>query len=837
MIAALLALGSLPTPIFAADPGDTANTSQIQFASVVVNGITLTGPNSTAQRRGGQILVPVSAIAKSLGDTMAINASARTVNVRRQTGVIAELKGRIGQIREDGSLVLTISNAGEIVFTPNIEEFLLPVEIAAALFDVAIRYDADKNAVMVSRGESVTAAPRSTAGQRFADVYQVDYEYNLNRYSTGGSQNLALTATGRVADGRFRFTSNSSSSSLKSISLRNANFSLERPNGQRFVAGDVGTGAELQFMAANIRGGFASIPVGKTKITTFVGRTFSGDLAPPVEPGDEIVPVPRLRDRFKYDTAIYGIFATRSASMFGSKTTPATYSAGAMRFSNSQRNGDMIAGNINYSSSRFTLQSDVGFGRFAGSRVDGSRFTGTGAAVDLAGTFQVIDSISVQARYAYLGKNFLSPQAGSREPIDLKAAGITWSPAKWLSASFNASSSKRPGDHTQNNKYITAALSVTPGSGLPRFYFSHTQSSTSQIRSNAFSILNVSKDLRRMRVYFNATRIKNIGPASFNAQFGAAVSVNDRNSIEATQGMGSKGALNGQIDWRTSGLIKNKLSLSAGVGYSYSKTSGISPYERLSASVSLPRQTSLQVNYYQTELGPTVMVSLRGSLFKKREAQMFLDSPAAEMNSYGKVAGRVYQDVDQNGRFDAGVDKPQAEVKVRVDGNRYVVTDENGLYNFDSVIAGDHKVYLDLLSVRADLTLLDQAAQQTKLLPGSTGNYDFRLVRTGRIRGRVWFDQNENGKFDEGESPLADVRIVTASGRDTLTDSDGYFVIGDLPPGEHVLLIDEKTVPEKTISGTKPLAVQVFPGRETSDLNLSVVNVPAEVKRFPTKTN
>ena len=86
------------------------------------------------------------------------------------------------------------------------------------------------------------------------------------------------------------------------------------------------------------------------------------------------------------------------------------------------------------------------------------------------------------------------------------------------------------------------------------------------------------------------------------------------------------------------------------------------------------------------------------------------------------------------------------------------------------------------------------------------------------------------------ESPLADIRIVTASGRDTLTDSDGCFTIGDLAPGEHTLLIDERTLPEKTIAASRPVAVQVFAGRETGDVLLVAIPLPAEVRHFTSKT-
>jgi len=78
-----------------------------------------------------------------------------------------------------------------------------------------------------------------------------------------------------------------------------------------------------------------------------------------------------------------------------------------------------------------------------------------------------------------------------------------------------------------------------------------------------------------------------------------------------------------------------------------------------------------------------MLMSVRGSLFRKRHAAAFLDAPASEMNAYGEVNGRVYQDVNGNGQFDANVDKPQPGVNVRVDGNRYVVSDENGMYRFE----------------------------------------------------------------------------------------------------------------------------------------------------------
>jgi hypothetical protein len=91
---------------------------------------------------------------------------------------------------------------------------------------------------------------------------------------------------------------------------------------------------------------------------------------------------------------------------------------------------------------------------------------------------------------------------------------------------------------------------------------------------------------------------------------------------------------------------------------------------------------------------------------------------------------------------------------------------------------------------------------------------------------------NENGRLDEGEQPLADVRVVTGSGRDTLTDEKGYFIIGDLPPGEHILLLDERTIPARTRSAAGSQTVNVTAGDETVAA-FPVTSIPDQVKRFP----
>jgi hypothetical protein len=316
------------------------------------------------------------------------------------------------------------------------------------------------------------------------------------------------------------------------------------------------------------------------------------------------------------------------------------------------------------------------------------------------------------------------------------------------------------------------------------------------------------------------------------------VRVKEHHSVQGSQSFGSGGTYGGSFDYLTSSFFSKRITFGAGFNYSYSN-SKLTTAERFLATIQLPRKQALQFTYVQTPNGPQIMAQLSGPLFTSRRAEAAITAPLAEFNSLGAFYGRVYQDINLNGKFDPSVDKPQANVQIRVDGSYFTTSDANGEFKIENVKSGEHTVYLDLLSVRADLTLLSGAQQAATLYPGRDSIVDFRLVRTGRIKGLVWIDSDGNGKMDEGEQPLADVRIVTGSNRDTLTDAQGEFVLGDLPPGEHVLLIDEKTLPENTRSAAGSVQVVVKAGTETGSISLPVIVKPVEVniKRFSPNTS
>ena len=810
-----------PAPI-RTDPQETS--------VILVNERALAGPNSAAQLRGGRLFLPIATIAKALGDTFSSDSVERTVTIRRQNGTLAVFNAPLNEVREHGAVVLTLSGTADLVFSPNPDELMLPAEIVAALLDVTIRRD-QANAIIVSR-KGIPAETIRTGDKHVPwELFQIEYDYNYNRYISSNEHNLVLRGMGRVGDARLSFIANSSMGVTHHSSrptLQGGTVRLDRPNGQSFVGGEFGTGTEVEFLSAAVRGGLVHLPLAGVQLDVFGGQTTSGifenaELASRSN-ADNFSPL-----TFRYDTPVFGAIVTNASQ--SQRQSNFILSGGGMHFGGSKRQGDILASGLKYTSGHNRVQADAAVGHFSENRA-ANQTTGNDVAINLAGSYNLTDQLLVQGRYAYVGPKFLGPQSGQHEPTNLFAANVSWQPRRWFNAALSGSTATKPGRVGQFNRYVSASFNLIPNNALPSLFVSHTQSGTTQLRSSAFTLVAAKKKFNHWIGFFNGSRVKTFGAAAYNAQFGANIRISDSNTLEVSQSVGSQGLLSGLATWQVSNLFRNRVSLSGGLGYTRSNSAPLYMSEHLTASVKLPRTTTLQFSYLHMQTGTTALVSLHGLFFSSKRAERVLNDPAADFNSYGSVYGRVYQDINLNGRFDLGIDHAQANVRVRVDGSRYVVSDIDGNFRIDSVAKGEHSVYLDLLSLRADLTLLDNTHQTITLDSRHDVVVDFRVVRTGRISGVVWFDANENGRMDEGEQPLPDVRVVTSSGRDTLTDDKGYFIIGDLPPGEHILFLDEKTLPDQTRSGAGSQTIKVTAANETTTI-FPVTALPDQIKKFP----
>ncbi|MCK4531021.1 MAG: DUF11 domain-containing protein [Candidatus Marinimicrobia bacterium] len=68
----------------------------------------------------------------------------------------------------------------------------------------------------------------------------------------------------------------------------------------------------------------------------------------------------------------------------------------------------------------------------------------------------------------------------------------------------------------------------------------------------------------------------------------------------------------------------------------------------------------------------------------------------------------------------------------------------------------------------------------------------------GLIFGKVFYDLNNNHLHDKGELTLKDVEIITEEGIRVITDEYGKYSIPNVRMGDHVLRVNEATLPENT---------------------------------------
>jgi len=799
--------------------------AQENFTGIMVDERKLAGPFSLGKRIGNRTFVPVNGVARALGDTVTVFPSARLVKVQRQTGVVAEFSAELNQVRENGVVVLTVTNTADIVFAADPEELMLPIEIVGPLLGVSILVDEAQGEIRISRAESLldTTAPPGTSHGGL-DLYHSEYAYHISTNAGLIFQNLNTTSSGRLGDGRFDFQSSLAEGTGQITPLwQSGTFTFTRPRGQRFTAGNFGTGMDLQFMSAAMLGGWWEQPVGNARVKTFAGRIRSQ--LPPLLPN---VPAPAPSDYIAYNTTVAGSYVTFGP---GRDSLPRVFHAGSvggLYFSGPSRRGSFVTGSWRQHGGRNHLQADVAAGRFSGWQTDSQPVDGLGAAFDISNSYDVSRKLTLQARAAYLTNNFLLPQASSVYAGGLFSGGAHWRAQPWLSGSLTASSVQRQSTTIGPENVLSSNVAFSRPGKLPNILLSHSHGISGTRTTN--TIVNVQKDLRRLSAFALFTRTHSLITSDttpvMNVTFGGGMRINPLSALQISQSFGSGGTLYGSVDYQRAQLFGKNISVGLGLGYNRGTTFDL--IERFNTSIRLPAEQSLQFSYANTTGGAQIAASLTGPLWRNRPE--LASASVAELRDFSNLQGLVYEDVDLNARFDAAVDKPVPDVRLRLDSVVLVTSDSAGRYRLEGLRLGPHSLELDLLSVRADLTILDPAGQHTILQRGQDARLDFRVVRTGGLSGFVWLDEDEDGNFDPSEQPLVDVRVLNASGRDTLTNPDGSFLLGDLPPGEHTVTVDEKSLPPGVQSTVSSWLATVRPAAVERSGKFPAKKKPVEIK-------
>ncbi|HXG44202.1 MAG TPA: hypothetical protein VNJ71_05510 [Gemmatimonadales bacterium] len=153
----------------------------------------------------------------------------------------------------------------------------------------------------------------------------------------------------------------------------------------------------------------------------------------------------------------------------------------------------------------------------------------------------------------------------------------------------------------------------------------------------------------------------------------------------------------------------------------------------------------------------------------------------------GGVAGRVYLDLNANGRFDTG-DRPVPDVRVVV-GQTWSLSDSAGVYRvWDLVPFEPALVTVDSTSVRSPLWVPAFATASVEPSPNRYRELDIPLAPGGVIEGRVV--RAATGGAAPGGVVLVLTEQATGETRTLTTFSDGTFYAMGVRPGAWELAVD-----------------------------------------------
>ncbi len=190
----------------------------------------------------------------------------------------------------------------------------------------------------------------------------------------------------------------------------------------------------------------------------------------------------------------------------------------------------------------------------------------------------------------------------------------------------------------------------------------------------------------------------------------------------------------------------------------------------------------------------------------------YFNALTAQISVAGSIAGRTYNDNNNNGFFDTG-DTPATGLTITLcDANFVTITtqavDGNGQYSFGNLSSATYNVKFPTLSGDKPLT----TASPINVILGNGENITdvnagFYLAATppsaGSIAGRTYNDNNNNGFFDTGDTPATGLTI-TLCDADFITittqagDGNGQYSFGNLSAATY-------NVKFPTLSGDKPL--------------------------------
>lgn len=793
---------------------------------ITVTGRVVVSPAGPPQLRAGRLFLPAHSLAQELGDQLALQPDGRLSARLSHTGELRAFDPRTGEVTREGLTLVVLTDIADVVLPARVEDVFLPGEILTWLLDVSLQIVGDS--VEIRRGPPPVSI--TTTGRQLPfGLGELRYAQSLDFFGGRYAESFRLNAEGFLLDGTLRGSLELTGGSGGAfVNFLRGGAVWERPGEQRWYAGDSSLGLRFRHLNLPIRGLQWEQPWEEGRFTFFGGGGLSSSRG-----------AARGFTLQQYETLLVGALydstrARETRSGFG-------YGLGLLHFAAAERRGTSFVSRFTYADRRHRLEGDAALGFFRRG-LEAEREKGGSFAFEVRDTITLSPRALLFVNAVHFGNDFASPQVnetfGGRQSFSLGSSSEPLARLRLSGNYVHTRLTREPGQSSNQYTY-TAGYAPSPW-WLPEasIYQSLNNALTT---TNTFN-LHLVRQINRWRPFYTFSRISMPLSSIHTNALGATLQLDKYGMVSINESSSSGGHHAGLAQWSAPALYRGWVQVNVGGGYIHQPIEGEPDEPRTrfvftsSAMARLPREQRLQFSFNNTGFDKTVRILVTGPAFRRRDlaSQLAPYNPLARAVT-GSVAGRAYLDRNLNAAFDPAVDEPIADVRVFLDSGAMIRSDELGAFRFTQVPPGERRLRVDLLTVPADLFLLDPAERPLTLPVRSQVVTDLRFVQTGRVRGLAFYDTNQNGQWDPEENPAPDLRLLCTCGRETFTTTDGTFFLGDIFPGEASLFFDAQFLPPGFRADPPRQMIVVQPGQEVVNVQFRLLVVPRAVEEqvFP----
>jgi hypothetical protein len=833
--------------------------AQVLQPTLSVNG----NPLVTARpvtRIGEEWFLPLIPIAEALGIDVSISADTMSLRAQRRDGTQVAYDGRTGEIRSGYVLVGYVKNYRQVQLAGSREEVLFPLSGVVALLGVDIEEDSTRGILLIdgTRQALQGQAPAPPA----VSVTNLSYDYGLTTNIKDYSQFLSLRGAGmtRIAGLKGNVLL-SRYPGQPVLNFNQGTLEMDFSGARKLFLGDQGAYSGIDALTNIVRGVGVETPLRRYQFNLYGGQSVSAAFG-------------SLGGGFRrYDTSIAGIALRKK-----SKTEELSF--GGHFFTGADRTGSAVGVAYGRTSARNQFKAQVLLGQFSGlsarnmpvssdpaftnelsagkpsgaiGRVGigeagdsgeamppGSpatvfmpiRVNGPALGLTINNIFTPMRQLSISGRFDRYGGNFLTPRQEPHYQGQSNAAlSVAFRPNRY--ASFTAGIDRReylvgvPGTLQGHN---FGALATLPGRRTFQFGFFRSvhADSASILGKTALTQLSFAMpNFNRYSTYAYYSEMEFAGRRArqLNAVF--AIDFKSRGRITVSDQWQMSSSHRFGLDWQLD-LPKNNSFIRLGIDRLSEINTSASYHPMVGLRLPLPNGHSLQLTYLADRETKTFRVEIGGRLIRGPERTSPADGPHSIVQ-LTRISGRVFLDTNMNRTFDETVDRPVASVQIWLDGTQAATSDARGLFRFEQVTPGAHTVNASLEGLPADMVFAEVPEKTVAVLSYRENLLNFSVLRTGRITGRVTCLEYRDASETPVERALPDVRIVASPRYDALSEINGMFLLGDLPPGNYELKLDRATLPAGYVAKTDPIRVVVKPGETATGVAFQLAIPPKPI--------